>query len=111
MAKKYLLLMLNKDMPMEADPEKMKAGVQMWKDWMAPLAQSGKLQDGMPTMREGKAVRKRSMKDYKPRTNDVAGYCIITADSMEEALKIAQSSPHARMNMGTTIVRECMNVM
>lgn len=110
MAKKYLLLMLNREMPMPTDPKEREANTKPWTDWLAEMAKQGKLDNGLPVFRDGRAVRKRSVKEYKAKTTDVGGYLIINAESMEEAIKIAQSSPHARMNMGTTIVRECMDV-
>jgi hypothetical protein len=110
MTKRYLLLTLNKDMPMPADPQQREAGVKVWRDWLAEMSSQGKLESALPVQRPGKIARKRSVKDYKPKTNDVAGYIIIKADSMEEAVKIAQSSPHARANMGPTIVRECIDM-
>ena len=95
-------------MPMEQDPEKRKAGTRVWTDWMASM--QDKLVDGLPVMRAGKIARKRSVRYYKPKTNDVSGYFIIKADSIEEAVKIAQSSPHAKMNQGPIVVRECLPV-
>jgi hypothetical protein len=108
MTKRYLLLMLNKEMPMPSNPAEREAGHNVWKEWMGE--HSSQIEGGAPVMRTGKAVRRRSAKDYKPRTNDVTGYLVLKADSLEDAIKIAQSSPHAKVQKGTTVVREIVEM-
>ncbi|MDE1865041.1 MAG: hypothetical protein KGH94_00160 [Candidatus Micrarchaeota archaeon] len=110
MTKRYLLLMLNKEMPMPTDPQQAEAGIKPWREFLGELHRQGKMEGGLPVQRSGKIARKRSVKDYKAKTNDVGGYLIIKADSMEEAVKIAQATPHAKQNMGPTIVRECIDM-
>ncbi|MDE1768557.1 MAG: hypothetical protein KGH64_00170 [Candidatus Micrarchaeota archaeon] len=110
MTKRYLLLMMTKTQPMPTDPKDAESMVAPWKEFLGQLQAQGKLEGSLPVNRDGKAVRKRSIKDYKAKTTDLSGYLVIKADSLEEAINIAQSTPHAKMNMGTTIVRECIEL-
>jgi YCII-related domain len=97
---KYLLLMYNKEMPMPKNPTKaqMEAGMKPWRDYLTPL------------QFHGKSLSSKGAKDYKGAKIDISGYMIIKAKNMAEALKIAQQSPHAKTNMGSTIVREIVEV-
>ena len=101
---KYLVLFMTKEAPV--DQSQREAMAQPWRDWMGGLQQQGKLEGGMPVGREGKVVKKRSFKDYKAKTKDVSGFLLLKAESMDEAIKITQTSPFAKANMGTIIVKE-----
>ncbi|HVC58163.1 MAG TPA: hypothetical protein VND15_01655 [Candidatus Acidoferrales bacterium] len=108
----YLLLMYNKEMKMPKNPTKaqMEAGIKPWRDYLGPLAKRGVLASSAPTHREGKAIMSTGVKAYKPDKIDIAGYMLIKAKSMADALKIAKASPHAKSKMGSTVIRECVEM-
>lgn len=101
---------MNEQMQMPKDPKESEAMVKPWMDWLGGLAKKGNLVDALPTQMSGKEVTKAGVKDYKAQKIDLGGYAIIKANSLDEAVKIAQSSPQAKMGLGTTIVRECMEM-
>jgi hypothetical protein len=109
---KYLLLMYNKEMPMPKNPTKaqMEAGMKPWRDYLTPLIKKGVVESVNPVQFHGKSLSSKGAKDYKGAKIDISGYMIIKAKNMAEALKIAQQSPHAKTNMGSTIVREIVEV-
>jgi hypothetical protein len=109
---KYLLLMYNKEMRMPKNPTKaqMEAGIKPWREYLTPLMKKGIVESTAPVQWNGKSVTAKSSKDYKAQKIDLGGYMIIKAKNMAEALKIAKSSPHAKTNMGTTTVREIIEM-
>lgn len=109
---KYLLLMYNKELRMPKNPTKkqMEDGIKPWRDYLTPLMKKGIVESVNPVQWNGKAVTKAATKDYKAGKVDLGGYMIIKAKSMAEALKIAKSSPHAKTGMGTTTVREIVEM-
>lgn len=109
---KYLLLMYNKEMRMPKNPTKkqMEDGIKPWRDYLGPLMKKGVLEASAPVFWNGKTVTKTGAKDYKAEKIDLGGYMIIKAKNMAEAVKIAKNSPHAKSGMGTTTIRECVEM-
>jgi hypothetical protein len=109
---KYLLLMYNKEMKMPKNPTKkqMEEGMAPWRDYLGPLMKKGALVAAQPVQWKGKMVTKTGAKDYKPEKVDLGGYMIVKAKNMAEAMKIAKSSPHAKMGVGATTIRECVEM-
>jgi len=109
---KYLLLMYNKEMRMPKNPTKkqMEEGMRPWREYLGPLAKKGVLETALPVQWKGKTVTATGTKSYKPQKVDLGGYMIIKAKSMSEAVKIAKRSPHAKLKMGPTTIRECVEM-
>ncbi len=82
---------------------------QKWGEWTATLAKNGALQSGLPLEQSGKIVKKDLVSDYVPETQDIYGYMLINAASLDEAIAIARQAPHMALG-GTTIVRPCINI-
>lgn len=109
---KYLLLMYNKEMRMPKNPTKkqMEEGIRPWREYLGPLAKRKVLESSSPVFWNGKSITKTATKDYKAAKVDLGGYMIINAKNMAEAVKIAKASPHARTGMGTTTIREIVEM-
>jgi hypothetical protein len=109
---KYLLLMYNKEMRMPKNPTKkqMEDGIRPWREYLMPLMQKGIVESAAPVQWNGKMLTGTGAKNYKASKIDLGGYMIIRAKNMAEALKIAKASPHAKSKMGTTTVREIVEM-
>jgi hypothetical protein len=110
--KTYLLLMYNKEMRMPRNPTKaqMEEGIRPWRNYLGPLAKRRTLESSAPVERNGKMITPKGIKSYRAQKVDLGGYMVIKAPSMAAAVKIARKSPHAKMNMGTTTIRECVDM-
>jgi hypothetical protein len=82
---------------------------QGWGVWMAELAKRGVIESGLPLEWSGKVVKKDSATDLQLQQVDIGGYLLIRAESLDEAIEIAQQAPHMALG-GTTIVRPCMEL-
>jgi hypothetical protein len=109
---RYLLLMYNKEMRMPKNPTKkqMEEGIRPWTEYLAPLTKKRKLESVAPVQRNGKMLTPSGTKEYRASKVDIGGFMVVRAKSMAEAIKIAKSSPHARSRMGTTTIRECVEM-
>lgn len=109
---KYLLLMYNREMRMPKNPTKkqMEEGTRPWREYLGKLSKKGALNDALPVQFRGKAITATGTKNYRPQKVDLSGYMVINAKSMADAVRIAKDSPHARGKMGTTVIRECMEM-
>ena len=85
------------------------AYVQGWGEWMAGLASRGIVESGLPLEWSGKVVKKEAVTDLQLQQEDIGGYLLIRAESLDEAVEIAKQAPHMALG-GTTIVRPCMEV-
>lgn len=80
-----------------------------WGEWMADLASRGVVESGLPLEWRGKVVKKDTVTDLQLQQEDIGGYLLIRAESMDEAVEIARQAPHMALG-GTTIVRPCLEV-
>jgi len=80
------------------DPEQMQAVMQAWNDWGAKVGD--RLVDFGTPLDHGVQV---TPDGTSPSTREVAGYSLIEADSMDEALGFAKDHPHLDMPGGCTI--------
>ncbi|HEX6554216.1 MAG TPA: YciI family protein [Ktedonobacteraceae bacterium] len=85
------------------------AYMQGWGEWMAGLASKGILVTGSPLEWRGKVVKKDAVTDLQLQQEDIGGYLLIRAESLDEAVEIAKQAPHMALG-GTTIVRPCLDV-
>ena len=105
--RRYLLLNMNETM---APPKDAKEAQERMGPWMAWVEENKAIIEiCQPLKRDGKAVAGSGAKDYKAAKVDVDGAIVIKAASMEDAVRIAQSTPHAKKGR-TSIVREFMEM-
>jgi hypothetical protein len=81
----------------QPSPEQMELYMEQWMDWIGDITQADQLADGgnhfLPA---GKVLRPKNNRSDGPYTSNkesVAGYIIILAKDMKEAIKIAQKCP------------------
>jgi len=98
---KYLFIYHAPTTPADAappTPEQMEAVMGQWNAWAAQVGDrmvdfGTPLAGGVQVTPEGRS----------PSTREVAGYTLIEADSMDDALALAQDHPHLNMPGGCTI--------
>jgi hypothetical protein len=97
--KKYILLFRLDILSKEAQPtpEQMEVFMQQWMTWLNGIADKGQLAEGGNHLQySGKVVRpgkEVSDKPYSANSESVAGYIIILAQSLEDAVIIAEECP------------------
>jgi hypothetical protein len=79
-----------------------------WGEYLAGLASAGSLESGAPFAPSGETVTRDSVSPVELQPLDIGGYALITAASLEEAVRIAKRAPHIALG-GTTIVRPCFS--
>jgi len=93
-------------------PEQIQAEVKAWQDWMGEIGASGKLKNpGEALGFEGKTMHADgSITDgpYAEVKEIVGGFIIVSSDSIQEAIKLADGCP-ALTNGGKVEVRDIMN--
>ena len=77
--------------------------------WLGGLAASGAPPAGRPLDVGGKDVRRDAITDVPAEHVGIGGYLVINAESLEEAARIAQGSPHIALR-GRTSGHRRMNV-
>jgi hypothetical protein len=73
----------------ESSPDK-------WQRWVEALMEQGIIDTGTPLEESGKIVTQSDVSDYLGTAEDIGGYLIINADSIEHAVEIAKQSPNIR---------------
>jgi hypothetical protein len=73
-------------------PEQMQQGMQMWTKWREKIGED-KFDWGMP-LDKGKHIEGGEVSDS---SLTVSGYAILTAESMDEAVKLLKTHPHLEM--------------
>jgi len=111
---KYLYLFRGGDARRASDsPEQMQAHMELWKNWMGGLANTGQLVDGLPLGQEGKVVEKagEAITDgpFAEGNEIVGGYLILNAEGLNEAVEISKGCPIFE-HEGTVEVREIMSM-
>ncbi len=93
-------------------PEQIQAEVKAWQDWMGGIGAQGKLKNpGEALGFEGKTMHADgSVTDgpYAELKEIVGGFVIVSAESIEEAIKLGANCP-ALSNGGKVEVRDIMN--
>jgi len=106
---KYLFIYHAPTSPADAtppDPEQMETVMAAWGAWAAKVGD--RMVDFGTPLDKGVQVTPQGT---SPSTREVAGYSLITADSQEEAIELAQNHPHLNMPGGCTIeVHEALPV-
>ena len=75
----------------------MRERMQVWKEWTDSLAEGGRLLGGASLLPAGKVVRgpKKTVTDgpYAEGGDTIAGYMIISARNLSEAVKLSKDCP------------------
>lgn len=83
---------------MKMPPEMAKKGMDEWNGWMRNA--SGSLVDRGSVLGKSKRVSPSDAMDVK---NDITGYSVVQADSLDAAAAMLKDHPHLKMGMGATI--------
>ena len=94
-----------KKMMTESTPEQRKEGMEEWNTWMKDNAAIFADMGG-PT---GKNMQ-LSPDGSKQISNDIGGYSIVQAESVEEAAKLLASNPHFKMPGATIDLAEIVSM-
>lgn len=105
----FMLFFLGLPAQPRADDAQTRAYNQKWMQWTRELATAGTLESGLPLEPTAKAVTKDGVTDHPLQKQDVYGYMLIKAASLDEAINTARQAPHMALG-GTTIVRPCVDV-
>jgi len=82
--KKYMFLSYGFEPPTQAIQD-------AWGNWFASIGE--KLVDGGSPFGSGREITRDGVKDLPLDLGALTGYCMFNAESMDEAVKIAQSCP------------------
>ncbi len=106
---KFLFLFIGLASAPAAEDDQTRAYRQQWFDYTASLVEVGKMDSGLPLEPTAIAVKADSMEDRRLETEDVYGYMVVSAESMDEAIATARRAPHMALG-GTTIIRPCIAI-
>lgn len=110
--KDFMMLFHSEPNPnLEPTPEEIQEEVKAWQDWMGGISAQGKLKNpGDALGFEGKTMHgDGTITDgpYAELKEIIGGYMIVTASSIDEAIKLANGCP-ALENGGKVEVRDIM---
>jgi hypothetical protein len=97
--KKYILLFRLDILTKEAQPskEQMEVFMQQWMKWLDGISQKGQLAEGGNHLQySGKVIKPGKVildKPYSANSESIAGYIVILAKNMDEAVLIAEKCP------------------
>ena len=108
--KEYLLLIRQDGDPLEkASPEVQQSHVEKFAAYIRQLLKAGKLKSAQPLEGEGKVVSGNGgvVKDgpFNESKEVVAGYFLVLAEDINEAVKIASGNPVFRDNSASIEIR------
>jgi hypothetical protein len=92
----YLLLFRGTHWPKDLSPEEIQKNIAKFTSWFERLKNEGNFKSGHPLQHNGKIVTARNAVVDGPFAESkeaIAGFFIIQADSLEEALEIAKNCP------------------
>jgi hypothetical protein len=92
----YLLLFRNTGWHKGLSPEEIKKNLDRFTAWFDQLSKEGKFKSGHPLTNEGTIVAGRNVVTDGPfieAKEGIAGFFIIRADSLEEAVEVAKGCP------------------
>ena len=93
-------------------PEQMQGNIQHWMDWMGSIAAQGKMAGGNRLSFEGKTLKPNNIiadGPYAEVKEIVGGYILVKANSIDEAMKLAEGCPI--LNIGGHVeVRNVLNI-
>jgi hypothetical protein len=92
----YLLLFRNTSWHKDLSPEEIQQNMARFTAWFERLSNEGKFKGGGPLMHDGKIIARRNAVTDGPFAESkeaIAGFFIIQADSLEQAVEIANGCP------------------
>ena len=98
------------DPSFKPSPEQMQASIKQWQDWIGGIAAQGKFISTNRLGFEGKTLKPNNIiadGPYAEVKEIVGGYILVKADTMDEAMKLAEGCPI--LNIGGHV--EVRNVM
>jgi hypothetical protein len=106
---KFMMLHVRLAAQPSADDQQIQNYGQQWSEYMRELAIAGGLESGAPFEPGGQKAQRGSVSPLEPAKVDIGGYALVTAESLDAAVEIAQRAPHIALG-GTTIIRPCVTV-
>lgn len=107
------MLIFHGSMPPDQSPEQMQASMSKWMAWINKLNKEGKYVAGEPLLPGGKQItgKKKTVTDgpYTEGKEVVAGFFLIKAKDMNEAINICDDYPNFDKE-GTVQVRQVMKM-
>jgi hypothetical protein len=102
----YLLLFRGNDWPGSLSADELQNVMSKWRDWFGRLSAEGKMKAGQPLGSEGRLVSGKNGRNvadgpFAESKEAIGGYFLIEAESLDEAIAIAQQCPG--LNYGTTV--------
>ena len=94
----YLLLFRRTDWDRNLSPEEAQKVIGKFMGWMERLTKEGKFKGGQPLENEGRVVTGKNGRNvadgpFAESKEAIGGYFLLTVDSLEEAVEIAQQNP------------------
>jgi len=94
----YLLLFRRTDWDRNLSPEEAQKVLGQFMSWMERLTKEGKFKAGQPLESEGRVVTGKNGRNvadgpFAESKEAVGGYFLLTVDTLEEAVEIAQQNP------------------
>lgn len=109
----YMLIFRHESMPSsQPSPEQMQMVLQQWQIWIADIAKQGKFNGTNRLLTDGKTIKPNNVitdGPYMEAKEMVGGYVIVKANSMDEAVKIAQACPNLLYG-GNVEIRAVMKI-
>jgi hypothetical protein len=93
-------------------PEQMQASIKQWQDWIGGIAAQGKFVSTNALNFEGKIVKPNNIVTdgpYVEMKEMVGGYIVVKANSIDEAIKLADGCPTLSLG-GNVEVRSVMKI-
>ena len=106
---KFLLLLEGRAAQPTASDEQTQAYNRKWTDWIRSLVQAGTLESGLPLTATAKEVTKGSVSDRPLQPEDIYGYLLVSAPSLDAVVDIVRQAPHTELG-GKTIIRPCNEI-
>jgi hypothetical protein len=106
---KFLLLLEGLAAQPAASDEQTQAYNRKWIEWIRSLVQAGTLESGLPLTPIAKEVTRDSVSDRPLQTEDIYGYLLVNAASLDAVVDIVRQAPHTELG-GKTIIRPCQDV-
>ncbi len=103
---KFLLLLEGLAAQPSASDEQTQAYNRRWVNWISSLVQAGTLESGLPLAPAAKEVTRDSVLDRPLQAEDIYGYLLVNAPSLDEVIDIVRQAPHTELG-GKTIIRPC----
>jgi len=100
----YLLLFRNTTWHKDLSPEEIQQRMARFTAWFERLRNEGRFKGGAPLMHDGKIVLRRNVVTDGPFAESkeaIAGFFIVQADSLEQAVEIANGCPG--LEVGQTV--------